>query len=452
MKELILNIYNKVGIKSDRTKNIAKHIGWSFLFKAGSVIANFLLVPLTIDYLDTENYGVWLTLTSFISWFALFDIGLGNGLKNKFAEAKVSGQVREAQIYVSTAYFTIGIISIILIAVFLILNYFIDWTVVFNTSKSLRSDLSILLPIIFGFFALQLVLKLITSIYQADQNHSIQNKIQFFIQTISLILIYFLINSNRSSLLTFGTFFSAVPLIILFLVNIFAFRNKYNSFKPKLHLWEADYFKQITGLSMRFFIVQISAMILFSTDNFLISKIFSPEEVVPYGLAYKYFSITSIGFSIIITPYWSSFTEAFSKKDYEWIKNSMSYLLKFSVLFSFIGLFLFLTSNLFFEIWINKKVQIEIGLRLLILLYFILSLFLSPFTCFINGVGKIKIQYFSSIITALLNIPISIFLAHLLGLEGIILGTIICLIPSYILGPIQYFKIMGGNTHGIWNE
>ena len=82
MKEILHKVYNKVGIKSQRTKGITKHVLLSFLYRGGSIAATFLLVPLTINYLDTDNYGIWLTLSSFISWFAFFDIGLGNGLRN----------------------------------------------------------------------------------------------------------------------------------------------------------------------------------------------------------------------------------------------------------------------------------------------------------------------------------------------------------------------------------
>ena len=135
-------------------------------------MASFLLVPLTINYLDTENYGIWLTLSSFIAWFSFFDIGLGNGLRNKFAEAKAKGDMTLARGYVSSAYFTIGAVSLGLIVIFTFLNYFIDWTKIFNASPSLQKDLSLLMPIVFGFFCLQLVVKLITTIYTADQHHS----------------------------------------------------------------------------------------------------------------------------------------------------------------------------------------------------------------------------------------------------------------------------------------
>ena len=46
-----------------------------------------VLVPLTINYLNPTKYGIWITLSSVIGWFSFFDIGLGNGLRNRFAEA-----------------------------------------------------------------------------------------------------------------------------------------------------------------------------------------------------------------------------------------------------------------------------------------------------------------------------------------------------------------------------
>ena len=77
-------------------------------YLSASLIANFMLLPLTLEYLDAENYGVWLTLSAFIGWFAIFDIGLGNGLRNKFAEAKTNGNFKKAKSYVSTAYLSIS--------------------------------------------------------------------------------------------------------------------------------------------------------------------------------------------------------------------------------------------------------------------------------------------------------------------------------------------------------
>src|SRR5262249_51089015 len=151
----------------------------SFIFKGGSIVCNFLLVPLTINYLDTTNYGIWLTITSFISWFSFFDIGLGNSLRNKFAEARAKGDLNLAQAYVSSAYYTIGFICTVLFLLFLIANSYVNWDYVLNVPATLDNDLHILMPVVFGFFCMQLVVKLITTIYTADQHHSVHERINF---------------------------------------------------------------------------------------------------------------------------------------------------------------------------------------------------------------------------------------------------------------------------------
>ncbi|MDE5975352.1 MAG: hypothetical protein K2G69_02250, partial [Muribaculaceae bacterium] len=59
----------------------------AFLVKGISILTSFLLVPLTLGYLRPVEYGIWMTLSSILVWINYFDIGLGNGLRNKLAEA-----------------------------------------------------------------------------------------------------------------------------------------------------------------------------------------------------------------------------------------------------------------------------------------------------------------------------------------------------------------------------
>lgn len=444
----------KLGIKSDRTKNIIRHIKWSFLFQIGSVIANFLLVPATIGYLSIENYGIWLTLSSFIAWFSIFDIGLGNGLRNKFAEAKSLENDEKAQSMVSTAYFTLGSISLVLVIVFFIFNTFLDWTKVFNTSAEMQAELAVLLPVIFAFFALQLVTKLIVTIYQADQHHSIQIKVQFFGQAVSLLAIWLLTKTTYTSLLIFGTIFSALPVIILLVINVFAFKSKYKKFKPKLSLWKKEHFKEITGLGFRFFIIQIAAIVLFSTDNIIITQLFGPEEVVPYNIAFKYFSIVIMAYTIIVTPFWSSFTEAYAKKEFDWIKNSVINVQKIWILVLFGIIVMVFLSDWFYKIWVGDSVVIPIELSLAMALFVALMTFNMVYVQFINGIGKIKLQLYTSLFSMFINIPLSILFGKCFGwgVTGVVLATCFCLGYSVVLRPMQYYKLINNTAKGIWNK
>lgn len=454
MKNLALFIVDRLGINSSRTKNIIKHLGWSTFFKIGSVVANFLIVPLTIDYLDNENYGIWLTLSAFIGWFSFFDIGLGHGLRNKFSEAKTEGNYILAKAYVSCAYYIISIIGIVVLIAFLIANQFIDWTSVFNTSKSLEPNLLLLMPIVFSFFVMQMVLKLITTIYAADQNHSIYNKVEFFTRVFSLLLIYLLLQLGNSSLLLFGSIFSALPVVILLALNIFAFSGTYSEFKPSLKFFKKRYLKDITGLGFNFFIVQIAMLVLYSTDNFIITKIFGPTEVVPYSIAQKYFSILFMAHSLLVMPYWSAFTEAYAKKEYNWIKHSVKTVQRIWLLVPLGLIVMLFFAKMFYLFWVGESVVVPWNLSAAMALSVALMTYQSMYVQFLNGIGKIRVQLYVNIFSLILNIPLSIYFAKTLelGLAGVILATCVSLLLSVVLYPVQYKKLINGTATGVWNK
>lgn len=452
MRTRVSKYLEKLGAKSARTKSITKHFGYSLFFKLFSVLANFLTVPLIINYLNTENYGVWLTLTSFISWFSFFDIGLGNGLRNKFAESRAQSDNTSAHAYVSTAYFSISFVTIVLLVLFVISNFFIDWTLVFNTNKNLANDLKVLMLVVFTFFCLQLVMKLIVSIYLADQNHSIQNKVQFFTQALNLLTIWVLLQLDKGSLLVFGVFYSAIPVIILIIFNYLAFRKRYSKFKPSWALFHRKYLKNIMGDGLYFFVIQIAAMVLFSTDNFIISQLFSPDQVVPYNVSFKYFSLVITAYTLLVNPFWSAFTEAFAKNDFEWIKTSVKNIQRIWLVIP-LGLTLMIfCADWFYEMWVGDKVTISMKLNLSMALFVVLTTFNMVYSFFLNGIGKLKIQLYTALASICINIPLSVLLASSfdLGVSGVILATCFSVFYSTILKVIQYNKIINNRATGIW--
>jgi O-antigen/teichoic acid export membrane protein len=447
-------IHGLLGIKSFRTKNIFKHVSSSIIFQIGSMIANFLIVPLSINYLEAEKFGVWLTITSFVSWFSFFDIGLGNGLRNKLTESITKNNIEKAKGYVSTAYFTLTLISTSIIVLFFFINQFIEWDRIFNTSSVSDNDLSLLLLLVFTFFSIQLVTKLIVSVFQAHQFHSINNYFQFLVQVISLLVVWVLTKLEGNSLLIFGVLYSFVPVLILLYLNLYSFNYKYEKIKPKLSYFKKEYLSDITSLGFKFFVIQIAVIVLYSTDNFIITTLFGPEEVVPYNIAFKYFSIIIIVFSTVVSPFWSSFTEAYTLNEIDWIKKSVNNIQKIWIFFLLMIIVMVLFSDWFYDFWIGDSVYVPYVLSLSMALYVSITTFNMVYVDFLNGIGKIKLQLFTAIFSMLINIPLSIYFAKYLelGVVGVILATCFCSLYSAVLKPIQYYKIINNKAKGIWNK
>ncbi|MBA4317781.1 MAG: hypothetical protein C0412_05220 [Flavobacterium sp.] len=412
------------------------------------------MVPITLHYLNTEKYGIWLTLSSIIGWFYILDIGLGNGLRNKFTEAVAKGNKELAKTYISTTYAILGIIIIVFYVIFLAVNPLLNWVKILNTPTDLLNELSQLVFIVITFFCLQFFLKLIGTILVADQRPAMSDLLGVVSSMVSLLIIYILTKTTNGSLLYLGTTFTVIPVIVYLLTSIILFSGKYKEFIPSLRYVDFKHGKELYSLGIKFFIIQISWIIIYSTSNIIITQVLGPAEVTPYNISYKYFNTVIMFFTIIMTPFWSGFTEAYNKNDFEWIKSTMKKLNYIAI--GFIGLIVLMivSGNFVYRIWVGSEIKVPFLLTLFMGLYVMILSWGTPFVFFMNGVGKIKLQLYISSIAALINIPFSIFLIKYVGLGsvGIIISICAISLPSLIIYPVQYKKILNKSANSIWNK
>ena len=142
-------------------------------------------MPIALNYVDKSVYGIWLIISSIISWLGFFNIGLGNGLRNRFAEALAQNNKELAKAYVSTTYF-------ILMVIFVVINPFLNWAKIFNGPIEMQKEFISLMYVVFGFFCFRFVTKLITTILIADQRPAISDMAAFLSKFLNLILIFIL--------------------------------------------------------------------------------------------------------------------------------------------------------------------------------------------------------------------------------------------------------------------
>ncbi|KAA6350172.1 hypothetical protein EZS27_002438 [termite gut metagenome] len=445
---------NILNIKSGHTRsqNIKKNVIASFIFKGISIGISLLLVPMTLNYLDKERYGLWLTLSSVISWFSLFDIGLGNGFRNKFAEALAVKNVSLARIYVSTTFALLSIIIGIVLIIFFLVNPFLDWRAILNTTIENHGELSLLAIIVFTFFCLQFVFKLVTSVLLADQKPALVDLINMLGSLLSLFIIYILIHVSEGSLLLLGLTLSVCPVLVLILSYFVMFTGKYRIYKPGLQYIDFKQSKGLMGLGFLFFIPQMAGLVVFSTSNVLIAQIFTPSDVTVYNIAFKYFSLITLFFQIILVPFWSAFTEAFVKQDIIWIKNAMHKLILFWGISCLAAIVMVMASDFFYKLWVGNQIKIPIQVSVSLAIYVCIGNWNNIFTSFNIGVSKVFIQVWLSLFGGIIFIPLAILLSRNIGLIGIPIAMGLSILLGSFIVPIQYNKLVNRVADGIWNK
>ncbi len=437
-----------------RGKKAKKNIILIFLLHGFNFLSLLLLVPLSIDYLGEVKYGIWVTLSSVVMWIGNFDFGIGNGLRNKLAEAFAENDYDKAKKFTSTAYFVFGKIIILIIIIFICTVWFIDWTAVFNAPFQLNNELQTAVIYVFVLYAVLFFSRLISSVINADQKPALSSFLGVLGNILTLIAVYFLFKTTTGSLTLIGIMSFTAPLLVFIAASLYLFRGVYKKVSPSVKHIDNNYSKDLVSLGFKFFIIQLSGLILFATGNIIISQLLGPEQVTVYNVAYRYFYFIPLVFNVVLAPFWSAYTEAYAKNEIDWIKKSVKKILLIWGILSTVVLLMIFVSGTVYRIWVGQNIEVPFLLSVLMGLFVIISNWNNIFTYFLNGVGKIQLQFYSSIFTAIINIPLSIFLVKNLelGLSGVILSTCICLFIGSVWAPLQYQKIISKTAIGIWDK
>lgn len=435
---------------NERSTRAKKNILLSFFIRGGSIGISLVLVPLTLHAISSVEYGVWLTISSFIGWFSFFDIGLGNGLRNKFTEAMAKNDRETARQYVSTTYALLTVIVLVMTALFFTANSFIRWTSVFNADESLASQLNILLPAVFLLFALQFVIQLISTILTADQRPAVSNFLGLLGSIITLGGIYLVKVYSVPTLLNVGLIFTAAPVMVLVAAHLYFYSTRYSALTPSLRHVRLAFAKDLGNLGGQFFIIQIAVLILFSTSNMIIAQYLGPQEVTAYNIALKYFGVLNSVFVLIANPFWSAITDAYHRNDTEWIRRSIRKLIGVWMLLTVSAVVMLAAADTMYRLWIGDAVTIPFTVSLTMTVFVILSNWNSIFAAFLNGTGKIRLQLYSAVVVSVINIPLSIYLTQIYGLPGVIIGTVCCIAVGSVWAPIQYHKLINNTAAGLW--
>lgn len=249
-----------------------------------------------------------------------------------------------------------------------------------------------------------------------------------------------------------GWVLSLSPTIVLIIASIYFYGKRYSFLVPSIKYVDFNYARDLLGLGFKFFVIKISMLVMYQTSLIIIAQAFGPDEVVVYNIGYKYFSIIIMVFAIVVSPFWSAFTEAWVQNEIDWIKRTIKKLFYVWIISTLIGLVMLIFSENFYNLWIGDKVKIPFNISLLFYIYFVTKNFGDVFKMFINGVGFIKLQMLSSIFsTIIFIISTLIMIQHFkMGIESLIIAMIISDFYGLFIAPIQYKRIIENKAFGIW--
>lgn len=438
------------GKGNQRTLAVKKNILGSIAIKGCSIFVQLLLVPMTLGYLSTELYGIWLTVSSIIIWLNFFDVGFTLGLKNRLSEAIAREDLVRGKALVSTTY-------MVMVAVFIPLGILLEciiplvnWSGFLNVSELYNEQLINVIRVLVVCFCMQMIFNVITAVLAAFQRVALSSVFPVIGNVLACIVIYVLTRTTEGSLMNLALSISFLPILVLLVSTILLFGGSLRSVRPSLSSVDLSMVSQIFNLGARFFIIQIQLIVLYQSTNILISNIASPESVTAYNIAYKYLGVASMVFSIMLGPLWPAFTDAYVKKDFGWMKRAYHKMSLVYVLIAGGVIFMMLLSPLVYKIWIGDRATVPLLMTLAVGIYTIIHMWDTLQVMLINGTGCVKLQSYLTICGLVLHIPLSLLLGKYVGAVGVVCSMALINILYASVFTIQIRKLMSGNASKIW--
>ena len=109
---------------------------------------------------------------------------------------------------------------------------------------------------------------------------------------------------------------------------------------------------------------------------------------------------------VVLTPFWSAFTNAYVQKDFVWMRNIVIKLERMWLLTIPVLIIMVSCADFLYKWWVGEKVQISLSLSISMAVYVWFQIGGNVYMYLINGTSKVRLQLMVYLIFAVVSIPV----------------------------------------------
>jgi len=420
----------------------------SAVAKIITIAASFITVPLTLNYLGTERYGLWMTISSVIAMMVFADFGIGYGLMNAISEAFGKDDKIAIKAHITNATVILSVIALLILVVFFIVYPHVSWGSFFNVKTQLAiNEAGPALAVFMICFAIGVPASIVQRVQMGLQQGFASSLWQAGGSILGLLLTL-LVVFLKGGLFWLVLALAGSPVLFMLLNSSFFFIFKCRELTPNLRQVTKNGMKRILQGGLLFFVLQIACSISYASDNLILAKILGSDAVAQYSVVSKLFEGVLIVQALAISPLWPAYTEAKSRGDKGWIKKTLTKSMWLTFLVIITTAFLLVVCNKpIFTLWVGPQHSFSFALIALYGVWMVLKALGATFSMFLNGLNVLRVQLIIASMFTFFSIVMKIGFVYSFGLNGLLIALII----SYSLTTILPYtmltsKILSNNS------
>ena len=419
--------------------NLKLSVAANACIKVLALIVSLISTPIMMSFFSNDAVlGAWFTVLSVLNWISFFDFGIGNGLRNDLTYALSKGDSERGRVVISSSVIFLGAIVIALIPLGVAVSAFVPWNSVFSVGDSeiCRSDLTACMIVVIAGTLLQLVLKLVNSLYYAVQRNAAPALLLLISNCLILVAIAFpppLAGAGERFM-----YMCIVEIIALSLPLVAAgfviFATELKGYTPRLKDVRTDYFRSLGSLGIQFFVIQIALLFVSSTNELFIGSLCGSYSVVPYSVAYRVFNLILVFFGVMAQPIWSDMASSFASGNRGRLLSVHRKYLGLSAIASAGTVAIGLLINSILSIWLKEQAPtLTLYESVSLIFLVIVTVLTNSETCLGNATNRLRPQVFFYCLGAIAKYPVSAFLSmYMTSWASVVYANGLVLVPVLI--------------------
>lgn len=399
----------------------------SVLARATTIGTAFVSVPLTIRYLGTERYGMWMTISSISAMLAFSDFGMGNGLLSKVANASGRDDRESATHAVTSALFMLTAVAAIMLLVFALCYPMVQWSRLLNMHSPLgKSESGPAIAVFILCFALNLPVGVAQRIQIAHQE-TFESNLWLSGGSLASFIALLIAIHCQAGLPWLIAAFSGAPVVVAGLNLLLQFRLVRPWLRPRFRYFDLNRSKDLFATGLVFFIISIGSSITLYADNFIIAQLLGPTEVARYSVGVRLFTVVSMLPQIVFSPLWPAYTEARARGDCTWISTTLKRTAVWGIGMSFgVGLFLLAVAPWFIARWTRGSITLPFSLLVALLAAVLVTSATYAHNILLFGLNALRFCAICNVLVAVSSVILKIAIIPSLGVSGAAWGTASC--------------------------
>jgi O-antigen/teichoic acid export membrane protein len=413
-------------VATSRYRRIVKAVSSGAAARLLSAGITLVSLPLAVRYLGAERYGVWATITTTVVWINLLDLGIANTLTNSISRAYALDDKTSATRYFTNALLITGSIAAVVGAAFAVVGYRVNWMKLFNVSANVpaaevRNTVVTAVALMLLGLPCNLGAKLLAGYQELHRNN------------------YAVCAGAMASVvgLALGIVLHvSMPVLFMMSVGCLTFANLANLLLvvtwnkpwllPRPRLIDSSTSKELFNSGSSFFFIQVAAVVVFSSDNVVVSHYLGAAEVTPYSVTWRLVGLAAVLQSLIFPALWPAYAEAYARHDYVWIRRTFSLTMKGTVALNLCCVaMLVVFGRALIRVWAGPAAVPAFSLLLAMGVWVLIGGFMSVESCLLAALNRTRGQAVLSTLAAIVNVALSIVLVRQIGSLGVIGGTIL---------------------------